>query len=182
MNYLAYVIKESTQFCLRRMMIHNFFPCTQVEEVINSGLIHVDKWYNENGMKKNHSKYQAMVMVKYKKSWISLRKYSYSNCWRDGAARRFCDDKLKFDKHVKLKYVGKWPNKLPCWSESGTCYLMIYEKQSICHLLFHTSIIAPSPGIFAVKVLWLNLEKLMKGQFALFLKRKALLIANFEKR
>ena len=67
MNYLAYVIKESTQFCLRRMMIHNFFPCNKVEEVINSGLIHVDKWYNENGMKKNHSKYQAMVMVKYKK-------------------------------------------------------------------------------------------------------------------
>ena len=36
----------------------------KVEEVINADLGNVDKWYEQNGMKRNTSKYQAIVMVK----------------------------------------------------------------------------------------------------------------------
>ena len=36
----------------------------KVEEVINADLANVDKWYEENGMKRNSSKYQAIVMEK----------------------------------------------------------------------------------------------------------------------
>ena len=37
----------------------------EVESAINSDLELVDKWYDENGLKRNNSKYQAIVMGKY---------------------------------------------------------------------------------------------------------------------
>ena len=36
----------------------------KVEEVIKADLANVDKWYEQNGMKRNASKYQAIVMGK----------------------------------------------------------------------------------------------------------------------
>ena len=36
----------------------------KVEEVINAHLANVDKWYEQNGMKRNTSKYQAIVKGK----------------------------------------------------------------------------------------------------------------------
>ena len=36
----------------------------KVEEVINADIANVDKWYEQNGMKRNASKYQAIVMGK----------------------------------------------------------------------------------------------------------------------
>ena len=38
--------------------------CREVESAINSDLELVDKWYDENGLKRNNSKYQAIVMGK----------------------------------------------------------------------------------------------------------------------
>ena len=38
--------------------------CTEVERAINSDLALVDKWYYLNGLKRNNSKYQAIVMGK----------------------------------------------------------------------------------------------------------------------
>ena len=35
-----------------------------MEEVINSDLANVDQWYEQNGMKRNTNKYQAIVMGK----------------------------------------------------------------------------------------------------------------------
>ena len=35
-----------------------------MEEVINADIANVDKWYEQNGMKRNASKYQAIVMGK----------------------------------------------------------------------------------------------------------------------
>ena len=50
----------------------------KVQDTINSDLANVDKWYAENGMKRNYSKYQAMVMGKTEnQTSIFLRKYSY---------------------------------------------------------------------------------------------------------
>ena len=48
----------------------------KVEEVINADLANVDKWYKQNGVKRNASKYQAML----------LRKHCYSHYWRTGNA------------------------------------------------------------------------------------------------
>ena len=35
-----------------------------MEEVINAFFVNVDKWCEQNGMKRNASKYQAIVMAK----------------------------------------------------------------------------------------------------------------------
>ena len=36
----------------------------KVEEAINTDLTIIDNWYEENGMGRNHEKYQAMVIGK----------------------------------------------------------------------------------------------------------------------
>ena len=37
---------------------------TDVEQAINSDLSKIDKWYEENEMRRNHDKYKAMIMGK----------------------------------------------------------------------------------------------------------------------
>ena len=34
----------------------------KIQETINTELTSIDQWYESNGMRRNHSKYQAMVM------------------------------------------------------------------------------------------------------------------------
>ena len=66
MNDLVYAVKQSilsayaddTQFFFADSTVE------KVEEVINADLANVDKWYEQNGMKRNASKYQAIVMGK----------------------------------------------------------------------------------------------------------------------
>ena len=41
-----------------------YSDCNEVESVINLDLPLVDKWYDQNGLKRNNSKYQAAVMGK----------------------------------------------------------------------------------------------------------------------
>ena len=38
---------------------------TDVEQAINSDLSKIDKWYEENEMRRNHDKYKAMIMGKH---------------------------------------------------------------------------------------------------------------------
>jgi len=63
----------------------------KVEEVINADLANVDKWYEQNGMKRNASKYQAIVMGKSQvKTTILLRKHCFSHYRRIGNAWCCC--------------------------------------------------------------------------------------------
>ena len=73
----------------------------EVESAINSDLELVDKWYDENGLKRNNSKYQAIVMGK---SDVTLD----FKCENSSipVSKEFemhgitIDNKLKFDNHV----------------------------------------------------------------------------------
>lgn len=74
----------------------------RIEETINTDLARVDIWYEENGMKRNPAKYQAIVMGK---THIKPQFYC-ENTEIPITAEDFemlgvtVDDKLKFDKHV----------------------------------------------------------------------------------
>ena len=64
MNDLVYVIKRSNLWTYAddtQIFFADKDPLI-VQETINSVLSYVDKWFLENGVKRNHSKYQAMVM------------------------------------------------------------------------------------------------------------------------
>ena len=65
-NDLVYDVKQSTLSAYADDIQIFFAGSTteKVEEVINADLANVDKWYEQNGMKRNASKYQAIVMGK----------------------------------------------------------------------------------------------------------------------
>ena len=62
----------------------------KAEEVINADLANVNKWYEQNGMKRNTSIYQAIVMGN---SAISIT----GELEMLGVA---VDDKMKFERHI----------------------------------------------------------------------------------
>ena len=66
MNDLVYAVKQSTLFAYAddKQIFFAGSTAEKVEEVINADLANVDKWYEQNGMKRNASKYQAIVMGK----------------------------------------------------------------------------------------------------------------------
>ena len=66
MNDVVYAVRQSTLSAYADDTQIFFADSTaeKVEEVINADLGNVDKWYEENGMKRNSSKYQAIVMEK----------------------------------------------------------------------------------------------------------------------
>ena len=73
-----------------------------VQETINSYLSYVDKWFLENGLKRNLSKYQAMVMG-YRKVNPEFRCENNIIPNSDQALQMLgvtVDDRLKFDKQV----------------------------------------------------------------------------------
>ena len=57
MNDLSYTIKHSSLF-------KNADDPNKIEVAINNGLASINKWYDENGMRRNPEKYQAMVIGK----------------------------------------------------------------------------------------------------------------------
>ena len=61
---LLHVVRQSTLSAYADDIQIFFADSTaeKVEEVINADLANVDKWYEHNGMKRNASKYQAIVM------------------------------------------------------------------------------------------------------------------------
>ena len=81
------------------LFAHNDYR--EVESAINSDLEPVDKWYDENGLKRNNSKYQAIVMgksdatpdFKCENSSIPVTK-------EFDMLGITIDNKLKFDNHV----------------------------------------------------------------------------------
>ena len=81
MNDLSYVIKEST--------LSTYAVDTQIfygdNETIYTDLASADKLFAQNGMKRNSSKYQAMVLGKTKEpSWrsnVTSHKFPYPKQW-----------------------------------------------------------------------------------------------------
>lgn len=68
MNDLCYVIKQSTLFTYAddTQIFRAGDKIEAVEHAINLDLQNVDEWYENNQMKRNHSKYQAIVLGKTK--------------------------------------------------------------------------------------------------------------------
>ena len=65
-NDLVYAVRQSTlsAFADDTQIFFADSTAEKVEEVINADIANVDKWYEQNGMKRNASKYQAIVMGK----------------------------------------------------------------------------------------------------------------------
>ena len=66
MNDLVYAVKQSRLSAYADDTQIFFADSTpeKVEEVINADLARVDQWYEQNGTRRNTSKYQAIVMGK----------------------------------------------------------------------------------------------------------------------
>ena len=66
MNDLVYAVKQSrlSTYADDTQIFFTDSSAEKVEEVINADLANVDQWYKQNGMKRNTSKYQAIVMGK----------------------------------------------------------------------------------------------------------------------
>ena len=64
MNDLVYALKQSrlSAYADDTQIFFADSRAEKVKEVINAGLANVDKWYEQNGMKRNASEYQAIVM------------------------------------------------------------------------------------------------------------------------
>ncbi len=85
----------------------------KVEEDINSDSAKVDQWYEENGVQRNLSKYQAIVMGKPKASLeFRCENTIIPNCEEMELLGITIDNKLKFEKHVANIYAEKCLNKL----------------------------------------------------------------------
>ncbi|KAL9987296.1 hypothetical protein ACROYT_G001579 [Oculina patagonica] len=73
----------------------------KVQDTINTDLYHVDKWYTDNGMKRNHSKYQAIVMGKTQNKPLFRCENAVIPIAEDfDLLGVTVDDKRKFDRHV----------------------------------------------------------------------------------
>ena len=68
MNDLSYVIEKSTlsTYADDTQIFYADNELSKVEETINSDLISADIWFARNGMERNSSKYQAVVLGKNK--------------------------------------------------------------------------------------------------------------------
>ena len=103
MNDLAYVIKNcnlATYADDTQIFLADNDPI-KVQEIINSELVSIDKWYEVNGMKRNHSKYQAIIMGNTK---MTPTFYCENTAIPIGDDLELfgvtIDNKLKFDKHI----------------------------------------------------------------------------------
>ena len=111
MNDLAYVIKQSklSAYTDDTQIFHANNNYAKVQETIDT-----DLRYAENGMKRNHSKYQAIIMGKTQcKPELICENTVIPIGEQLDLLEVTVDDKLKFDKHI-AKYAGKYPNKLQC--------------------------------------------------------------------
>ena len=64
MNDLVYVVSTLSAYADDTQIFFADSTAEKVEVVINADLASADKWYEQNGMKRNASKYQAIVMGK----------------------------------------------------------------------------------------------------------------------
>ena len=114
MNDLAYVVKRSSLSAYANDT-QIFYPDQdpiKVEETINANLSSVDGWYKDNGMKRNSSKYQAIVMGRtHTKPTFHCENTNIPIC--DELLGVIVDNKLNLTSTL-LKYAGKYQSKLPC--------------------------------------------------------------------
>ena len=125
MNDLAYVIKESTlsAYADDTQIFYADKDPKKVEEVINKDLERIDKWYIENQMIRNHSKYQAMVMGRREEDlYFRCENTVIPNVTEVEMLGVILDEKLKFDQHVskvcrkvtqKIAVLRRMRNMLP---------------------------------------------------------------------
>ena len=90
---------------------------TDVEQAINSNLRKIDKWYEENEMRRNHDKYKAMIMGKTSrdpafkcegKSIPLIEEVEFLGVT--------VDNKLKFESQIK-KICRKVTQQIAVWKE-----------------------------------------------------------------
>ena len=103
MNDLAYVVKQSklSAYADDTQIFYADKDLAKVQDTINNDLYHVDKWYTDNGMKRNHSKYQAIVMGKTQNKPLFRCENAVIPITEDfDLLGDTVDNKLKFDRHI----------------------------------------------------------------------------------
>ena len=74
---------------------------TDVEQAINSDLSKIDKWYEENEMRRNHDKYKAMIMGKTSRDPAFKYGTSIPLVEEVDLLGVTVDNKLKFESQIK---------------------------------------------------------------------------------
>ena len=102
MNDLVYVVKQSSlsAYTDDTQIFYADKDPARVEENINADLSNVDNWYKENGMKRNPSKYQAVVMGKTHTNLAFRCDIVIPTSEEFELLGVTVDNKLKFDKHT----------------------------------------------------------------------------------
>ena len=103
MNDLVHVIKHSSlsAYADDTQISYAHSEPAKVEEAINKDLANVDKWCEENGMKRNTSKYQAIVMGKSQVKPKFHCENAIVPITEDFEMLGVTvDDKMKFEKHI----------------------------------------------------------------------------------
>ena len=103
MNDLVYAVKQSRLSAYADDTQIFFADSTpeKVEEVINADLARVDQWYEQNGMRRNTSKYQAIVMGKTQvKPQFHCENIAIPITEDLEMLGVTVDDKMKFEKHI----------------------------------------------------------------------------------
>ena len=109
MNDLVYAVKQSrlSAYADDTQIFFTDSTPEKVEEVINAGLAHVDQWYEQNGMRRNTSKYQAIVMGKTQvKPQFHCEDIAIPITEDLEMLAVTVDNKMKFEKHQE-KHIGK---------------------------------------------------------------------------
>lgn len=82
----------------------------KVEEVINSDLPNVDQWYEQDGIKRNTCKYQAIVMGK---SQVMPQFYCENTAIPINKDLQMLgvtfEDKMKFERHIHTYLIDRSP-------------------------------------------------------------------------
>ena len=107
MNDLVYALKQSklSAYAYDTQIYFSDSTPEKVEQVINADVANVDQWYEQNGMKRNTSKYQAIVMGKTQvKPQFQCEKAAIPITEDLEMLGVTVDDKMKFEKHIANIY------------------------------------------------------------------------------
>ena len=100
MNDLVYVVSTLSAYADDTQIVFADSTAEKVEEVINADLAN-DKWYEQNGINRNASKYQAIVMGK---SQVKPQFYGENTAIPSTGELEMLGvavhDKMKFERHI----------------------------------------------------------------------------------
>jgi len=161
MNDLVYAVKQSRLSAYADDTQIFFADSTpeKVEEVINADLARVDQWYEQNGMRRNTSKYQAIVMGKTQvKPQFHCENIAIPITEDLEMLGVTVDNKMKFEKHI-AKICRKVSQQIAVLKRMKK--ILPFETQNeesvfTLHLLSLTLTTAQRHGISATKVPLLN--------------------------